>query len=669
MPCAERKYFHGNFVLQNDSVMTRNNQVSSIFSKQLNALKQVSMAYSRREINDFGRLKPQQNFLLVWLDPNAHLILADDQNTLENLRAIVTDVQVVDHPDAAIDLLKKIDTETSFVITSGSFVESLIPCIHSFRNLGEIYIFCQNVEFYRTWSNEWNKVMLVHEKIEPIYEALQLAVKRCHQDSIAITFVDTETDSHDLNRLEPSFMYTTLLKDTLLKMKHEHDEEMTKFYQNALTKYPKKNINLTILNEFKRSYRSDEAIKWYTKQSFIYLLMNNSLRFLEGDVIVDMSFFIGDLHRQIVQLHQQQAEQFDKNKFIVYRGQALSEKDLERIQRRSGGLLGFNSFLSTSLKQEKSMEFARHGATKLGYVGVVFKMIIDPQLNKTPFANISELSAFSHEAEILFGMHTVFRIVEVRQMPSVSRLYEIELVLTAEDDPHLNELIKHIGENITGGDGYYRLGRILINMNELSKANEIFTELLQKNPSTRQKGLYNCCLGLIHFYQGQYEKAIEYYQISLEFDKQVLGPDDLNLACSYNNLGLVYDQMAEYSKALSNFEIALTIDKKTLPDTHQNLAPTYNNIGLVYDRMGEYSKALLNHTTALAIYKNTLPATHPNLASSYHNIGCVYYQLNEYSKALEHLEQALRINQLALPSDHPHLREGRRWIAIVKNKM
>ncbi|CAF5146499.1 unnamed protein product, partial [Rotaria sp. Silwood1] len=78
--------------------------------------------------------------------------------------------------------------------------------------------------------------------------------------------------------------------------------------------------------------------------------------------------------------------------------------------------------------------------------------------------------------------------------------------------------------------------------------------------------------------------------------------------------------MGEYSKALEYHERSLEIKKITLPPNHPHLAIDYNNIGSVYDNMGEYSKALEYYERSLEIGKIALPPNHPDLGTSYNNI-------------------------------------------------
>ena len=107
--------------------------------------------------------------------------------------------------------------------------------------------------------------------------------------------------------------------------------------------------------EFSRRLPSQKAIWWYTRQCFIYQMLNRSLRLLEADIIVNMGFFIHDLHRQIEHLHQNQISQYRGRPFTVYRGQGLSVEHFQKLEKTRGGLISFNSFLSTSKERGVSL--------------------------------------------------------------------------------------------------------------------------------------------------------------------------------------------------------------------------------------------------------------------------------------------------------------------------
>ncbi|CAM4903555.1 unnamed protein product [Rotaria socialis] len=81
----------------------------------------------------------------------------------------------------------------------------------------------------------------------------------------------------------------------------------------------------------------------------------------------------------------------------------------------------------------------------------------------TPFAMIDKESALPEEEEILFTMHTVFRVDEIKQTPENSRLWEVQLTITDESDPQLAGLTDRIKEEIDGR-GWYRMGNTAIDI-------------------------------------------------------------------------------------------------------------------------------------------------------------------------------------------------------------
>ncbi len=61
-----------------------------------------------------------------------------------------------------------------------------------------------------------------------------------------------------------------------------------------------------------------DAFSRYTRECFIYRMLNKALRVLDIEVILKMGFFFSSLHRQICQRHKAAAV---TSNFQVYRGQ------------------------------------------------------------------------------------------------------------------------------------------------------------------------------------------------------------------------------------------------------------------------------------------------------------------------------------------------------------
>ena len=72
---------------------------------------------------------------------------------------------------------------------------------------------------------------------------------------------------------------------------------------------------------------SQTPIWWYTYECFLNPMLNRALRMNDVDIIMKMGFFIGDLHRHIEKLYNEQFgnDQDWKHLLTVYRGQGLSQ--------------------------------------------------------------------------------------------------------------------------------------------------------------------------------------------------------------------------------------------------------------------------------------------------------------------------------------------------------
>ncbi|CAF1255828.1 unnamed protein product [Adineta steineri] len=598
-----------------------------------------------------------QNYLLVWVDASIDQTSDDCRNTLIQLQAVINDVTICAQPDECIEFLDELNDKKAFVITSGSFGQRLVPEIHCKPKLDAIYIFCDNISYHQQWTKNWRKIKGVHNNITDICDALKVGARQVNQDSIPISFVtaNAAVSSDNLNQLEPNYMYTQIFKEILLEMDHDHKQavkDLSMYYRKV---YRDNTAQLKIIDEFEHTYRREKAIWWYTRDCFTYEILNRALRTLDADIIINMGFFIHDLHQRVHQLHEQQLSNYDGMPFIVYRGQGLLKTDFDKLNRTKGGLISFNNFLSTSNDQDVSFMFAASASADSGMVGILFIMTIDPSISSTPFASIDEISDYNTEEEILFSMHTVFRIGTIKQMDNNNQLYQVELQLTADDDKQLRQLTKCISEEARGKTGWERLGTLLLKTGHFDKAEELYKVLLDQPSSESDKALYYNNLGYVKDDQGDYEQAIKYYQQGREIYGKTLPTNHSDLAASYNNIGEVYRKMGEYSKALSFYEKACKIFETTLPANHPSLAIFYNNIGSVYDNMGEYSKALLFYEKALGIREKTLPANHPSLAISYNNIGSVSNSMGEYSKALSFYEKARETFEKTLSANHPSL--------------
>ncbi len=608
-----------------------------------------------------------QNFHLVWLDGSIDGTNDDCRNSITKLRQVVNTVNTFIDVDECIDFITDI-AENVFVVISEEFSEHVFSIIQNISQVHRVYIFYENKVPYEKQTKKPVKMNGVFTDITSICETLKQAIKECDYNSVSISYVK-KTDGvakQSLDTLDSSFMYTQILKEILLTIDFEqiHFNEFISYCREQ-------SVDGTNVDKIEKEYHAHQPIWWYTFPCFLYSMLNRALRTMEVELITKMGFFVRDLHNDIIQLYTEQNHaHHDSDAFTVYRGQGLSQADFDQLQTTQGGLLAFNNFLSTSLNRNVSLAFAESNAESSHLIGVLFDINIVPSISATSFANVKSVSCFQEEEEILFSMHSVFRIGRVKKIEkNNNRLWQVELTLTGDSDPQLQELTKSIRNETWGPTGWYRLGRLMMTVAQYDKAEQVFQMIHDRTTDEEEKGEIYYYLGWIKKDQGKYTEAIAYYRKSLKIKQKTLPENHPSLATSYGNIGLAYDNMGEYSKALSYYEKALEILQKTLPANHPNLATSYNNIGLVYDNMGEYSKALSYYEKALEIRQKTLPANHPLLATSYACLGLVYDKMDEYSKPLSSQEKVLEILQKSLPANHPNLAPSYNNIGAVYYNM
>ncbi|CAF3766263.1 unnamed protein product [Adineta steineri] len=622
---------------------------------------------TRATANRRMNMQRMQNVLLIWLDNNINENNADCSNTIKQLKRVVNNINTFTDGDQCVEFIQTIKNNKICMIVSGSLGQHIVPHVHHMSQVDTIFVFCNNQQWHKQWAKEWPKIKGVFTDITSICEALKQASLQCEQNAISISFV---ASNKKMDQLDPSFMYSQILKEILLTINFEdkHFKEFTTYCREI---YEDDENELKNVNQLQTTYKNNIPIWWYTWDAFLYRMLNQALRHMDVDMIIRMGFFIKDLHRDIQRLH---SEQFDDHQsgttFTVYRGQGLSKADFTEMTKTKGGLVSFNNFLSTSKNRNVSLDFAQQAATNADLIGVLFVMSIDSARSTTPFASATGVSYFHTEDEVLFSMHTIFRIGDIKSMDGNNHLYQVNLTLTNDNDQDLRALTDQIREEtFPNSRGWYRLGQLLFKMAQFNKAQEVYEVLLLQTTNESDKApIYNQ-LGMIKRNQKEYPEALTCYKKSLAIYQKTLPSNHLSLANPYNNIGIVFRNMGDYPKALSSYEKALAIRQQSLPSNHPDLGASYNNIGFVYDSMGDYPKALSYFEKDLAILQQSLPFNHPDLGDSCNKIGTVYENMSNYAKAYSFYELAVQIGQQSLPANHPHLQRYRKNLEYMKKKL
>ncbi|CAF4966875.1 unnamed protein product, partial [Rotaria sp. Silwood1] len=131
--------------------------------------------------------------------------------------------------------------------------------------------------------------------------------------------------------------------------------------------YRNNEAELNRIDEFDKKYTHDpdsgkgKAIFWYTRDSFVYRLVNQALRTGDPDLIHPYRFFINDLYSELLSIHRQDIGS-DEEDFVVCRGQGLTQPECTSLQSSVGQLVTFASFISTTVDRELAYGYARTSA-------------------------------------------------------------------------------------------------------------------------------------------------------------------------------------------------------------------------------------------------------------------------------------------------------------------
>ncbi|UJR08844.1 hypothetical protein I4U23_013098 [Adineta vaga] len=94
-----------------------------------------------------------------------------------------------------------------------------------------------------------------------------------------------------------------------------------------------------------------------------------------------------------------------------------------------------------------SISFTRHAVhTNPNSIGIIFQMSINPSIPSAQCASLSKTSYYkSSEQEILFSMHTIFRIDDIKQIDVENdKFWQVDLTLTNDNDKQLSVLTEKI---------------------------------------------------------------------------------------------------------------------------------------------------------------------------------------------------------------------------------
>jgi tetratricopeptide (TPR) repeat protein len=589
--------------------------------------------------------------ILCWIKTNKRN--EDIHNAIEEVRHSVHSIYTFNDLNSCIDFLTDInENEIIYLVISEPFEKELLSLLDSFIQIKRIYFICDDIINDHT---KWTKLRRINNPIGKINRDI-------YQHSNELISFQTFTQPNESNKLisndlNSSFMYSQLIKEMLIDIEFEYDDD---YINSFIDIYRNENKDNKSIDYFQKMYKKHSSVWWYTKESFIYSTVNQALRMQDITTLFLMGFFIRDLHLELIKLQQTNSQ--NQLFHTVYRGQGMINNEFQRLQQNIGGLLSFNNFLSTSSDYDVSLMFARSARDNPEHVGILFRLNLDSTSQiESPFASLHGVSYYPDENEILFSMHTIFRIIDIRQIET--RLWLIELQLTNDKDEQLNEVLQQLRSEIYVPSVFNvdKVGQLCLKMGDYDGALEVYETLLRSFPDNQVFLTYvHHHLGLIYQCKNDFDQAIIHYEKANEIRRLLVSENEVDKHCvtTYANLSTLYVNKGDLTQARKYCEFALNIYLQLHHgEEYDPIIHCYHlaNLAFIQQAEGDFENSLTNYQKVIDLRLQYLSPYHPDLVVAYSNLATVQGAMKNYIDSIQSLKHALDISIKSLPDNHESL--------------
>lgn len=318
------------------------------------------------------------------------------------------------------------------------------------------------------------KIKFVAMEIAEVFIRIRADLKGLTKvkEPLSITVFDTGKSTTGVNG---RFVFSQVLIDCLLRLKsHLQDiDELTSLFKSQ---YDGNDTSLNHIQEFRENYSSDQALWWYTRDSFYYRTLNQALRCQNIHMMFLYRTFITDMYGE---LHKHQS----KRALQVYRSQLMTKEEVENLKQLIGQFISVNSFFSTTKDRSIALFLAGDPTESNPMEQVFFEIDADPKMAICqPFADITSLSQFTGESEVLFMAGSIFRLNGICRADD--QRWIIRMMLCSGDEHEFKDVIAHMKKQNGNGQTNLRIfGKILWQMGRLDLAETYLTRWLAQIPS------------------------------------------------------------------------------------------------------------------------------------------------------------------------------------------
>lgn len=155
-------------------------------------------------------------------------------------------------------------------------------------------------------------------------------------------------------------------------------------------------------------------------------------------------------------------------------------------------------------------------------------------------------------------------------------------------------------------------------------------------------------------YLGNWKHALEQAMLGYRFLKDTLSEKDKTFVDLIYDIGFIYGQLGDYSKAVENYQTSLDLYRNVIGENHTDVAQAYNNIAVEYRNLGLRKKELESLLRAKNIWENLNKEDDQHfLYRCYGNLFYWYSYYGDFDKAEEYIlkKNRLRLGVIAKKSN------------------
>jgi tetratricopeptide (TPR) repeat protein len=386
----------------------------------------------------------------------------------------------------------------------------------------------------------------------------------------------------EMNDLEYREKFCLFLKIVNVKANNIYDNQTQNRLIDICEEYYDGNDKETsFLEEFSRSYKSEQAISWYMRESCLHRLLSRAFIDHDMSLLVDMYSFIVDIHRN---LQQQCTKQ--PSSLRVFRSQFISNEKFNLLKSNINQIITMQCFFSAQTSRDQTLQLIQNiEPNEITDKGILFE--IDASQDYT----IVDSNQSSTSKTVLFMLGATFKVIDVTETTVLLSQYASSL---NGNDDLANEsslVIRGILTYLKDGTG---------------EAIKYFEEIL-RNQSPIDLATYSSIYGQLGYLKqksGNLSAATKMYEQAMNYGTMQFG------------LYLFYlEQAAQYhAKSLGDWEkaSALWLQKLNIQNTFlskEEKAQTYENLAHAALKTKQPAKIVEYTLAAIA----NLPNDHPHL--------------------------------------------------------